>query len=83
MDDGGEEDDDDDDDVRYTVKTHLKWHFHYNPWPGFIGMPQYTQYSARLVLHGQKVCIAGQKVCPAILWHATISGSWVIVAMPL
>ena len=36
-----------------NVKTHLKWHCHYNPCPGYSGMPQYngTHSLTRLVLH--------------------------------
>ena len=38
---------------RYYRKTHLKWHCHYNPCPGYSGMPQYngTHSLTRLVLH--------------------------------
>ena len=26
--------------ITFTVKTHLKWHCPYNPWPGYSGMQQ-------------------------------------------
>ena len=37
----------------YTVKTHLKWHCHSIPWPGYSGLPQCsgTHLLTRLVLH--------------------------------
>ena len=63
--------------IKNTVKTHFNWNCHYNPLPGYIGMPQYsgTHLLTRLVLHGQKMC-------SALLWHVNISGPWVIVEMP-